>query len=477
MHGRVKVKSTAQQQEEKRIEREGKLKSYRKAMAAILARRAEGARDAQQLALTAGVLQANADIGTLWNIRREVVLVLAKPLEDGVEEDIVDEAVREANKVERDAIFRKEVDLTQTCLTTSPKSYGAWHHRAWALDHMARPDWERELALTAKFLSMDERNFHCWDYRQAVATKAGVDPKSELEFTTDRIETNFSNYSAWHYRSKLLPLVHPSGCSTNSSNKSESSFPVAEEAHHKELDLVQNAAFTDPEDSSAWLYHAWLAGRSRSPPAIVWLSSGDGVVSLATNQKIEAGNLTTWIEGQEKRLEWEATSRFSNLWRAKLSPGSLFEAALAPEGPRLGLKTTSERQVKATLFEFDNPPSEITRGVLEEQLENCKQLLELEPESKWPLLTQARLMKCLDKEGYHDAILATYSTLQTVDPLRRAYYKDMSSNLVIEKALRAVSDFSCLDLTNAGGLKVTKEQAKGYNQYLAAFDSVRFDLE
>ena len=36
-------------------------------------------------------------------------MVLAKPLEDGVEEDIVDEAVREANKVERDAIFRKEV--------------------------------------------------------------------------------------------------------------------------------------------------------------------------------------------------------------------------------------------------------------------------------------------------------------------------------------------------------------------------------
>ena len=56
---------------------------------------------------------------------------------------------------------------------------------------------------------------------------------------------------------------------------------------------------------------------------------------------------------------------------------------------------------------------------------------------------------------------------------RRAYYKDMSSNLVIEKALRAASDFSCLDL------EVTKEQAKGYTQYLAAFDSVIFagDLE
>ena len=38
-----------------------------------------------------------------------MVLVLAKPLEDGVEEDIVDEAVKEANNVERDALFRKEV--------------------------------------------------------------------------------------------------------------------------------------------------------------------------------------------------------------------------------------------------------------------------------------------------------------------------------------------------------------------------------
>ena len=69
--------------------------------------------------------------------------------------------------------------------------------------------------------------------------------------------------------------------------------------------------------------------------------------------------------------------------------------------------------------------------------------------------------------------------LDPIFPSRQAYYKDMSSNLVIEKALRAVSDFSCLDLANAVGLKVTKEQAKGYNQYLAAFDSVRFasDLE
>ena len=438
MHGRLKVKTSAQQEAEKKKERAVKLAGYRQAMAAILSRRSEGRQDEQQLKLTGQVLLANPDLNTLWNIRRESLAVLAQT-----------EAVW----------WRAELGLTQQCLMTNPKSYGAWHHRWFCLDQAGEAaDWEREVGLCDRFLEADERNFHCWDYRQAVAVRAGRGEEAELEFSREKINKNFSNYSAWHYRSKLLTR----------------SGRLEEEVQHAELDLVQNAAFTDPEDSSAWFYHTWLlqSGGDQRPVSLLYLEADLTQVRLATTRPVSLAQIKVRLEPETSSVTWtEGEDRFRTEWVGQVvSPPTRLVVELNDQTLTLDISAESKAVLGREMenISFNPRASEATEKVLLEELENCNQLIELEPDSKWPIYTKAMIMKTLDCKKYFNQILDTFSKLESIDSLRKNYYQDQKSKLTIETLLENSENFDSIDLS---GHKLSKIY---YKQYLNFFKEVLY---
>jgi len=135
---------------------------------------------------------------------------------------------------------------------------------------------DNELKLCDKMLAMDERNFHCWNYRLMISLlylkeipirlnptqDASQDTNSILEtkmafldkeckMAENLIKKNFSNFSAWHYRSKLMPLLYEE-------DKSRGQYLIPFDKIKEDLALLKHAFFTDPKDQSPWNYHEWL---------------------------------------------------------------------------------------------------------------------------------------------------------------------------------------------------------------------------
>jgi geranylgeranyl transferase type-2 subunit alpha len=222
------------------------------------------------LGLLEKALLVNPDPLHLWNHRREWIVLLGTETEPAnTKKDCSD-----------DQILQTELALTQASLQRNPKAYGAWMHRKWILRYRkpASEVLQNELVLCATFLQADERNFHCWNYRRFVVaclagswsgawkkppamgtqlanTTSSTESSSqhiplallqfEWEFTHSKIQDNFSNFSAFHYRSQLLPLI-----------VKEQPDPVA--FWKDELQLVEDAICTEPDDQTAWWYHALL---------------------------------------------------------------------------------------------------------------------------------------------------------------------------------------------------------------------------
>ncbi|EIN07715.1 rab-protein geranylgeranyltransferase [Punctularia strigosozonata HHB-11173 SS5] len=199
--------------------------------------------------LTTRLLQLNPEFYTIWNYRRNIMTKGLFPA--STPEQIND-------------LLSTDLQMTTAALKQHPKVYWIWNHRRWCLENVPlgppgddhgwrKAHWDRELFVVEKMLDVDARNFHAWGYRRYVLASMPVPrhPHTELDYTTRKIEASFSNFSAWHQRTKVLQTLWDNG----------ELDPV--QSREEEFELVHNALYTDPADQSAWLYHRWLIGEGK----------------------------------------------------------------------------------------------------------------------------------------------------------------------------------------------------------------------
>ncbi|KAG5327438.1 PGTA transferase, partial [Pseudoatta argentina] len=455
-HGRVKVRTTAEQEEIKKRERAIRVAQYKTDIATILQKRKDKKWDDELLSVTKRMLLNNSDIYTLWNIRREFF-----------------ENNDEWNEEDYKQLLENEISLTEQCLRDNPKSYSVWHQRCWVMERMSEPDWKKELSLCAKCLNIDERNFHCWDYREFVVQKAGISNEEEFEFSTTKILNNFSNYSSWHYRSRIL---------TKMFGTTSEEIPIVDDKYREELDLVMNATFTDPIDTSAWFYQRWLLDKCMTTCRL-WraqITKDTAIVVIDNNILIKSIVLSLIVNGETIDAQWQlhpdekfAKLRIAEFARSLEDLNSAKEVSIKLQDTiyQLGYSELEGAWIykdNSSLHKQNSNDKQLNK-----QLKSYNQLSEMEPNNKWALLTSTLLMKKIDFNKFYNDILNNLSALSKIDSLRKNYYKDLRNKLVVEYKLlemwKEENDLEIQSKIDLSGLDLTKLHN---NHYFSFFKEV-----
>lgn len=90
----------------------------------------------------------------------------------------------------------------------------------------------------------DSRNFHGWAYWRFLCNFMGLSAEDQEAYVLNKIEENFSNYSAWHARTSVLqhlnterPTLSLAELLAADTNKTESASTTSGDHAHIQLKL------------------------------------------------------------------------------------------------------------------------------------------------------------------------------------------------------------------------------------------------
>lgn len=117
------------------------------------------------------------------------------------------------------------------------------------------------------------------------------------------ITKNFSNYSAWHYRAKLLPKVY-----SQNDRLVNLGYIIPFDKFKEDMATLKHAFFTDPKDQSPWNYHQWLLIQI-SPIQVTHVelvsqSADKTILALSLSHKLRNfQNLNITIDGNQAEVQ------------------------------------------------------------------------------------------------------------------------------------------------------------------------------
>lgn len=181
-------------------------------------------------------------------------------------------------------LIKTEMEMLVGLAMKDPKCYQIWFHRKWMFVKI----WEVETKLKIegtiskkcvamdikicdKFLLKDERNFHAWNYRcflikyqmDRFPNEALATVEKELSFLQSKLESNFSNYSAIHFKTKYLILREQLKNPESFSKLEDDKIPIPWEIVKTEVNFASEGLFIAPYEQSLWIYLAWLLSRRK----------------------------------------------------------------------------------------------------------------------------------------------------------------------------------------------------------------------
>lgn len=124
----------------------------------------------------------------------------------------------------------------------------------------------------------------------------GGDDKVQEEFaySEKKIAQSFSNGSAWHYRSALLPKMLSLAASE----------AEAEKLLDKEFYLLQQAIYTDPSDQSAWFYYCALLQDLPKLLSLVYHDwNDDKARKVVEREQLVVQGLLEVLEGEPAKVQ------------------------------------------------------------------------------------------------------------------------------------------------------------------------------